>query len=123
METKKKGIIIFIIFILVIGVFYIKSLPQSTDEIDGKYLFYRISTFDGNYTYTSEYQFKKGIVTFFAKDGITVEGNFKILDSENIEVQFENNVTRLLKYKINRNDKNEVISLTDGDNKFERVNE
>jgi hypothetical protein len=123
METRKKGIIIFVIFLLVIGILYIKSLPPSTDEIDGKYLFYTKSTFDGNYTYTSDYKFEKGTITFFAKNGRTVEGNFKVIDNENIEVQFENNVTKLLIYKINRNDKNEVISLTEDDYIFERVNE
>ena len=121
MDTKKKGILIFAIFLMAIGILYINSIPKSTEEIDGKYLFYTKSTFDGNYTYTSEYQFNKGILTFFAKDGTSVEGNFKILDNENIEVQFENNVTKLLKFKINRNYKNEVISLTEGDYIFERV--
>ena len=124
METKKKGIIIFIIFILVVGVLYIKSLPPSTAEIDGKYLLSTKSTFDNSYNNISECQFKSGILTStITMSKSTTEGNYKILDNDIVEIQSVNNETKLLKYKINRNDKNEVISMTYGDYIFERVNE
>ncbi len=122
METKKKGIIIFTIFIMVIGVLYIKSLPKSTDEIDGKYLFYMKSTFDNSYNNISECQFKSGILTStLTMSKSTLEGNYKVLDNDIVEIQSVNNDSKLLKYKINRNDKNEVISMTYGDYLYERV--
>ena len=121
METKKKGIVIFLIFLLVVGVIYIKSLPPSTNEIDGKYQFYTKSTFDNNYQNTGEYQFKSGKISSNFNDGITVEGNFKILDNDFVEIQFENNVTTPLKFKIDKKDN--VIRMTYGDYLLERVNE
>ena len=122
METRKKGIIIFAIFLLVIGILYIKSLPPSTDEIDGKYLFYMKSTFDNSYNNISECQFKSGILTStLTMSKSTLEGNYKILDNDIVEIQSVNNDSKPLKYKINRNDKNQVISMTHGDYLFERV--
>lgn len=117
METKKKGIIIFMIFILVIGVLYVKSLPPSTDEIDGKYILYV------NNEKFADCELKSGRITTSVFKGASTDGKFKILDNDVVEIQLSNKNDLLMNFQINRNDNHKIKSMTSDISFLERVNE
>lgn len=149
METKKKGIIIFLVFLSVLGISYIylnkysfvnsesDSNTLTQKEIDDSLKVQQeleklveespTKEIDGKYILykvkekLADFEFNSGSFNVTYVDGTIEEGNsFNILDKYFVELQFKNSIK---KYMIVRNDKNEVTNMTDGEYYFERVNE
>jgi|LakMenE18May11ns_1017448.scaffolds.fasta_scaffold9172734_1 hypothetical protein len=106
--------------IIVLLIFLLSSIiPKSTSEIDGKYNYFTLTS-RNEYVFVYESEFKSGKLTHFYKSGEIGISKFKVVDKNTIEIQFEDKIPYQL--KINRDENNKVISLSETYGLYERIN-
>lgn len=145
METKKKGIIIFLVFLSVLGISYIYLKKDSfvNSESDGNTLTQKeiddslsaqlelekelsnssTINIDGKYFLydlkkdkeIGEFEFNSGSITYINENGQLKEFASFKIESEN-SVDLNMSSGGVIKYSIRRNDNNEIVGV--GDEKF-----
>ncbi len=143
METKKKGIIIFLVFLSVLGISYIYLkkdslfIPKTNDlsqkeiddslsaQLESEKELSNSSTIniDGKYFLydlmkdkeIGEFEFNSGSITYVDENGQLKEfASFKIESENSVDLNMSSG--GVIKYSIRRNDNNEIIGV--GDEKF-----
>lgn len=117
-----KKIIMYIIggMILILSSFLLfNKIPKSTSEIDGEYNYFTLTS-RNEYIFVFKSKFKSGKLTHFYKSGEIGISKFKLVDKNTIEIQFEDKVPYQL--KINRDENNKVVSLSETYGLYERIN-
>lgn len=113
----KKLMLSFIVCITLISC----SSSSKTSEIDGEYNQFYIPTGYQQYGFVGIAKFSSGIITHIYDNGKTFNGTFKFIDANSIEIISSETDGAPYVVQINRDEKNNVISLSNSRDLFERI--
>lgn len=97
------------------------SSSSKTSEIDGEYNQFYIPTGYQQHGFVGIAKFSSGIITHNYDNGKTFNGTFKFIDANSIEIISSETDGAPYVVQINRDEKNNVISLSNSRDLFERI--